>query len=143
MCSKFRQLVQAWKLPKKAPPSGGAKQLIPESLADLRGIAESDGEEECGNRQGEDEDVSEAFHRESPRGRSAEGGACRGHVALGKATGGTVAQFLEQTELHLFAEIRIDTGKHIAIQGPSAVPDVPEEEEQGEGGMAESEPAAW
>ena len=47
--------------------------MEPDLLADLRGIAEGDRKEEGGNRQGEDEDVSEAFHRESPVGRSAEG----------------------------------------------------------------------
>ena len=33
-----------------------------ESLADLRGIAEGDGEEQGGDRQSQDQDVSEAFH---------------------------------------------------------------------------------
>ena len=117
--------------------------MKPDLLADLRGIAEGDREEESGNRQGEDEDVSEAFHRESPVGRSAEGGACRGHVALGKTTGGTVAQFLEQTELNLFAQVGINTGEHIAVEGASTVPDVAEEEQQSEGGVAKGEPAAW
>jgi hypothetical protein len=30
----------------------------------------------------------------------------------------------------LFAEVRINTGKHIAIQGASTVPDVAEEEQK-------------
>lgn len=46
-------------------------------FADLRWIAEGDGEEESGNREGEDEDVSKAFHRVTPGGRLAEWAACR------------------------------------------------------------------
>ncbi len=70
------------------------------SLADLRGIAEGDGEEQCGNGQGQNQDVGEALHGDSSGRayrvwRSAEGGASWGHVALRQTTGGTVAQFLE------------------------------------------------
>jgi uncharacterized protein YgiM (DUF1202 family) len=73
--------------------------------------------------------------------RSAEGGAGRGHVALGQAAGGTVAQLLEETKLNLFAQVGIDSGKHIAVQGAGTMPNVTEEEQQGEGGVAEGEPA--
>ena len=111
-----------------------------ESLTDLRGIAEGDGEEQGGNTQGQDQDVGEALH--GLTSGSAEGRAGRGHVALGETTGGTVAQFGEQTKLHLLAQIGVNTGEHIAVQGASTVPDVAEEEEQGEGGVAEGEPTA-
>lgn len=110
-------------------------------LADLRGVAEGDGEEESGNRKGEDEDVSKAFHRITPGGRLAEGGACRWHVAIGQTTGGAVSQFLEKAEFHLFTEVGIDTGEHIAVKSTSTVPDVSEEEQQCEGGVPKGEPA--
>ena len=116
------------------------------SFADLRGIAEGDGEEQGGNGQGQNQDVGEALHGEFSREegwsrRSAEGGASRRHVALGQAAGRPVSQFLEEAELHLFAEIGVDAGEHITVEGAGTVPDVTEEEEQGEGGMAEGEPA--
>ena len=37
------------------------------SLSDLRGISEGDREEQRGDRKGEDEDVSEAVHRKTPK----------------------------------------------------------------------------
>ena len=49
---------------KKAPLNAGLRG----SLADLRRIAECDREEQSCNRESEDEDVSEAFHRLSPKG---------------------------------------------------------------------------
>jgi len=112
-----------------------------QSLTDLRGIAEGDREEQGGDGERQDEDVSEAFHGRTSW-RSAEGSTGGRHVALRQTAGGTVAQFLEQTKLHLFTEIRIDTGEHIAVEGASTVPDVTEEEEQREAGVAEGEPAA-
>lgn len=58
--------------------------LLDGLLTDLRWIAECDCEEQGGNRQAENEDVSEAFHQESPRERSAEGGGTRGrNISLG------------------------------------------------------------
>ena len=112
------------------------------SLADFRGIAECNCKKQSGNREGEDEDVSEAFHRGSPEGRSVEGSSCRRNVALWQTAGRFVAEFGEQTEFHLVAEIGVDAGEHIAVEGASTVPDVPEEEQQREGGVAEGEPAA-
>ena len=111
-------------------------------LTDLRWVAESDCKEQRGNRKSEDEDVSEAFHRLSPVGRSAERGACRGHEAFGQTTSGAVSQFLEETEFHLFAEIGIDPCEHVPVEGASTVPDVAEEEEEGEGCVTEGEPSA-
>ena len=111
-------------------------------LADLRWIAEGDSEEKGGNRKGEDEDVSKAFHRITPGGRLAERGACRWHIAIGQTTGGAVSQFLEEAEFHLFAEVWVDTGEHIAVQSTSTVPDMAKEEQQCKGGVAEGEPAA-
>ena len=55
---------------KKPRLSGALRDRL---LADLRGITERDRKEQRCNREGEDEDVSEAFHRESPEGRSAKG----------------------------------------------------------------------
>ena len=106
-------------------------------------IAESDGKEEGRDGQSQDQDVREAFH-EFPLGvwRSAEGRTSWGHEALRQAAGGAVAQFLEQTEFHLFAQIWIDTCEHISVEGAGTVPDVAEEEQQGEGGVAKGEPAA-
>lgn len=112
------------------------------SLADLWGIAEGNCKEQGGNRQSENEDVSEAFHRDSPGNRSVEGASCGRNVTLGQTTGGFVAEFLEQAELNLIAQVRIDTGKHVAVQRSGSVPDVAEEEQQREGCMAEGEPAA-
>ena len=100
------------------------------SLADLRGIAESDCEEQGCNRQRENEDVSEAFHRDSPWIGSVEGTSCGRYVTLGQASGGLVAQFLEQAEFHLIAEVGINTSEHVAVQGAGTVPDVAEEEQQ-------------
>ena len=112
------------------------------SLADFRGIAECNCKKQSGNREGKDEDVSEAFHRGSPERRSVEGCSSGRNVALGQTAGRFVAEFGEQTEFHLVAEIGVDTGKHIAVEGASTVPDVTEEEEQRKGGVAEGEPAA-
>ena len=125
----------------KTPPRRGFGGI--KSLTNFRRIAEGDCEEEGGNREGKDEDVSEAFHRVVPRGRSVEGSSSGGNVALGQATGGLVAQFLEQAEFHLIAEVGINTSEHVAVQGAGTVPDVAEEEQQREGGMAKGEPAAW
>ena len=80
------------------------------SLTDFRRIAEGDCEEEGGNREGKDEDVSEAFHRETPERRSVEGCSGGRHVTLGQTAGRFVAKFGEQTEFHLVAEIGVDTG---------------------------------
>ena len=47
----------------KTPAIAGAwTGMNRDSLADLRGIAEGDGEEESGQSQGKDEDVGEALH---------------------------------------------------------------------------------
>ena len=70
-------------------------------LADLRGIPECDRKEQGCNRESEDEDVSEAFHRLAPVGRSAEGGACRGHEAIGQTTSGAITKFLEDCIFNL------------------------------------------
>ena len=114
---------------KKAPALAGAWPRGAGLLfADLRGIAESDGKEEGRDGQSQDQDVREAFH-EFPLGvwRSAEGRTSWGHEALRQAAGGAVAQFLEQTEFHLFAQIWIDTCEHISVEGAGTVPDVAEE----------------
>ena len=111
------------------------------SLADLWGIAEGNCKEQGGNRQSENEDVSEAFHRDSPGNRSVEGASCGRNVTLGQTAGRLVAKFGEQTEFHLVAEIGVDTGEHIAVQSAGTVPDVAEEEEQCKGGVPECEPA--
>ena len=110
------------------------------SLTDFRGIAERNCKKQSGNREGKDEDVSEAFLRGSPEGRSVEGCSCRRNVTLGQTAGRFVAEFGEQSELHLVAEIGVDTGEHVAVQGASTVPDVAEEEQQRKGGVAEGEP---
>ena len=44
--------------------------------------------------------------------------------------------------INLIAQVRIDTGEHVAVQRSCSVPDVAEEEQQREGCMAEGEPAA-
>ena len=111
-------------------------------FADFWWISKGDREKQCRNRKGEDEDVSEAFHRLSPVGRLAERGTCRGHEAFGQTTRRAVSQFLEETKFDLFAEIGIDTCEHVAVEGASTVPDVTEEEEQCESGVTEGEPAA-
>ena len=111
------------------------------SLSDLRGITEGNCEEESGNCQSENEDVSEAFHRDTPRRGSFEGASCRGNVSLWKTASGLVAQFLEQTEFNLISEIGINTGEHVAVQGPGSMPDVAEEEQKGECCVSEGEPA--
>jgi hypothetical protein len=49
---------------------------------------------------------------------------------------------LEQTEVNLFTQVWIDSGEHIAVKRASTVPNVAEEEQQGEGGVTEGEPAA-
>ena len=50
---------------KKAPALQGLGWLGSDrSLADLRGIAEGDGEEQGGNGQGQNQDVGEALHGE-------------------------------------------------------------------------------
>ena len=112
------------------------------SLSDLRGITEGNCKEQGGNCQSENEDVSEAFHRDTPWRESVEGASCRRDVTLGKTAGGFVAEFLEQTEFNLISEVGINSGEHIAIQGTSSVPDVAEEEQQRECGVSEGEPAA-
>jgi hypothetical protein len=48
---------------------------------------------------------------------------------------------LEEPKFHLFAEVWVDTGKNVSVKGAGPMPDVPKEEEQGEGGMTESKPA--
>ena len=112
------------------------------SLTDFRRIAECDCEEESGNREGKDEDVSEAFHRVVPIGRSVEGCSSGGNVALWQATGGFVTELGKEAKFHLISEVRINTSEHVAVQGAGTVPDVAEEEQQREGGVAEGEPAA-
>lgn len=109
-------------------------------LADLWWIAEGDSKEQRGNRKGEDEDVSEAFHLRVPRRRSVERRSCWGHIALWQTTCGLVAQLGEQAEFHLVSKVWIDTSKHIAVQGASPMPNVPKEEEKREGGVTEGEP---
>jgi hypothetical protein len=49
---------------------------------------------------------------------------------------------LEQPEFNLLAKIGIDACEHIPEEGACSVPDVAEEEEESEGGVAEGEPAS-
>ena len=114
---------------KKTPPKRGFGGI--KSLTDFRRIAEGDCEEEGGNREGKDEDVSEAFHRVVPGGRSVKGRSCGGNVALGQATGSFVTELGEEAKLHLIAEVGINTSEHVAVQGAGTVPDVAEEKQQG------------
>ena len=99
----------------KNPAEAGFWEI--KSLTDFRRIAEGDCEEEGGNRKGQDEDVSEAFHRVVPRGRSVEGSSSGGNVALGQATGGFVTELGEEAKFHLISEVGINTSKHVAVQG--------------------------
>ena len=125
----------------KKPRHGGVLEV--RLLADLRGITEGDREEQSCNRKGENEDVSEAFHRKTPVERLFEGSSRGGNVTIGKTAGGLIAKFGEETEFNLVAEIGVDTGEHISVQGASTMPDVTEEEEQSECGVAEGEPTPW
>ena len=55
---------------KKSPRISGGLGLRKEaSLADFRGIAEGDREEEGGNPESKDKDVGKAFHEDTPGGQ--------------------------------------------------------------------------
>ena len=99
----------------KKPRRGGVWEI--KSLTDFRRIAEGDCEEEGGNRKGKDEDVSEAFHRVVPKGRSVERSSSGGNVALGQAAGGFVTELGEEAKLHLISEVGINTSEHVAVKG--------------------------
>ena len=127
---------------KKTPPKRGSLWL--NSLADLRGIAKGNREEEGCNRKRENEDVSKAFHLKTPffRGRSVERGSCWRHVALRQPPCGFVAKFGEQAEFNLVSEIGVDAGEHVPVEGAGSVPNVAEEEQQRKSGVTEGEPSA-
>ena len=111
------------------------------SLSDLWGIAEGNCKEQGRNCESENEDVSEAFHRDTPWRELFEGTSCGRNVTLWKTASGFVAEFLEQTEFNLISEIGINTCEHIAVQSPSSMPDMAEEEQQSESCMSKREPA--